>query len=102
MILPLVKHAARDPRVRSAAGDTYVAGRRAFTDVRGDDAKTIVNRLVRDEGLQRDVTALVRAVTDTLDKGLASGRRRVRRISVFAILGAAGAWIVARGFRHRG
>lgn len=101
-VAPMLREAISDRKVRTAAGDTYEAGRRMFDDFRGSDPKHVVGRMARDERLQREIAALVRSATNAVDQGIASGRRRVRRrLLGFVMIGTGVAWLAGVALRRR-
>ena len=75
LVAPMLREAASDRKVRRAARDTYGTGWRLYEDLRGSDVKQVAGRMARDERLQSELTALVRSATNTVDAGIASGRR---------------------------
>lgn len=102
LVTPMLRDAISDPKVRTAASDTYEAGRRMFEDVRGSNPKNVAGRMARDEHLQNQVTALVRSATNAVDEGIASGHRRLhRRVLRFVMVGGGAAWIAALAFRRK-
>ena len=101
-VAPVVREAISDRKVRSAAGDTYEAGRRMYEDVRGSDPKHLAGRMARDARLQSEVAALVRSAAKAVDEGVASGRRRMRRrVLRFAMIGGGAGWILFTALKRR-
>lgn len=102
IVVPMVRQAMSDRKVRMAAGDAYEAGRQMYDEVRGSDPMEVLGRMARDERLQRDVAALVRSATNAVDEGIASGRRSVRRSIVrFLLIGTGAACFIAIALRRR-
>ena len=102
LVAPMLREAISDRKVRTAAGDTYEAGRRMFEDVRGSDPKHVVGRMARDERLQSELAALVRSATNAVDEGIASGHRRFRRrVLRFVMIGGGAAWILGVALRRK-
>lgn len=102
LVVPMVREAASDRKVRRAARDTYGAGWRLYEDLRGSDAKRVAARMARDERLQSEIAALVRSATNAVDEGITSGHRHARRRLLRLLMAAtAAAFAIAIALRQR-
>ena len=102
LVAPTLREAVSDRKVRRAARDTYGTGWRLYEDLRGSDVKQVAGRMARDERLQSELTEFVRSATNTVDAGIASGRRHARRrLLRLLMVTTAAACFVGIGLRRR-
>ncbi len=89
-------------KVRRAARDTYGTGWRLYEDLRGSDESRERGGWRAMNASRAELTEFVRSATNTVDAGIASGRRHARRrLLRLLMVATAAACFVGVGLRRR-